>query len=97
MTASAPRLDRRLVATIAELDSPHEPIAETNRRVGHVAAALGLPKPSYEQVRTIVHASRNGVRYYDLLDAYGDLTFQEAPTREVVRRLLERERLPKRK
>jgi hypothetical protein len=37
------------------------------------------------------------VRYYDLLDAYGELTFQAAPAQEIVRRLLERERLPKRK
>ena len=94
MTPAAPRLDHRLLAAIGDLDRRDRPIADTNRKVGVVAAALGLPKPSYEQVRTIVHASRNGKRYYGLVDAYVDLTFQMAPAPEIVRRLLERERLP---
>ena len=97
MTAAAPRLDRRLLAAIADLDRRDRPIAETNRRIGLVALALGLPKPSYEQVRTVVHASRNGRRYYGLVDAYIDLTFQTAPARAIVERLLEHEPLPDRK
>jgi hypothetical protein len=97
VTPAAPRLDYRLRAAIGDLDRRDRPIAETNRQVGVVAAALGLPKPSYEQVRTIAHASRNGKRYYGLVDAYVDLTFQAAPAPEIVRRLLERERLPDRK
>jgi hypothetical protein len=95
--ASAPRLDPRLLAAIGDLDRRDRPIAETNRRVGLVASQLGLPKPSYEQVRTLVHASRNGKRYYGLIDAYIDLTFQTAPTRAIVERLLERESLQERK
>ena len=97
MTASAPRLDRRLLAAIGDLDRRDRPIAETNRRVGVVAAELGLPKPSYEQVRTVVHASRNGKRYYGLVDAYIDLTFRTAPPRAIVERLLDHEPLPERK
>jgi hypothetical protein len=97
VTPAAPRIDRRLLAAIGDLDRRDAPIAETNRRVGYVAAALGLPKPSYEQVRTIVHAARNGRRYYGLLDAYVDLTFRTAPAPEAIRRLVERDRLPKRK
>jgi hypothetical protein len=58
MAASAPRIDSRLVAAVELLDEPTVCIAETNRRVGEVAAALELPKPSYEQVRTIVHRAR---------------------------------------
>jgi hypothetical protein len=64
---------------------------------GLVASQLGLPKPSYEQVRTVVHASRNGKRYYGVVDAYIDLSFQAAPARAIVERLLEREPLPERK
>jgi hypothetical protein len=97
VTPAAPRLDHRLLAAIGDLDRRDRPIAETNRRVGLVASQLGLPKPSYEQVRTVVHASRNGKRYYGLVDAYIDLTFQTAPAPEIVRRVLERERLPDRK
>lgn len=35
-------------------------MAETNRRLGFLALDLGLPKPSYEQVRTLVRAHRRG-------------------------------------
>jgi hypothetical protein len=97
VTCSAPRVDPRLLAVIADLDRRDRPIAETNRRVGLVASMLGLPKPSYERVRTAVHESRNGRRYYGLVDAYIDLTFQTAPVRVIVERLLEREPLPERK
>ena len=58
MTVSAPRIDARLVAAIECLDDSFVRIAETNRRVGEVAEALGLARPSYEQVRTIVHETR---------------------------------------
>jgi hypothetical protein len=55
---SAPRLDLRLVRAIEKLDDPARPIAETRRRVGVVADALGLPRPSYERVRQLVHLHR---------------------------------------
>ncbi len=58
MTVSAPRIDSRLVAAIECLDDESVRIAETNRRVGEIAEALGLARPSYEQVRTIVHETR---------------------------------------
>ena len=58
LTACGPRIDERLVAAIARLDDPTLPIAETNRRLGVVAEGLGLIRPSYQQVRTIVHALR---------------------------------------
>jgi hypothetical protein len=95
--ASAPRIDRRLVEAIGRLDRRDTPIAETNRRVGELAGKLGLPKPSYEQVRAIVHATRNGVRVYGLLDAYVDLSFQTADPRVVAERLIERAPVPKSK
>jgi hypothetical protein len=44
----APRIDSRLVAAAERLDNETTPIAETNRRVGAVAAELGLLRPSYE-------------------------------------------------
>jgi hypothetical protein len=58
MAASAPTIDSRLVAAIEVLDDPGVRIAETNRRLGEIADSLGLPRPSYEQVRTIVHRAR---------------------------------------
>jgi hypothetical protein len=58
----APRIDSKLVAALVRLDDRQLPIAEINRRLGLVAADLGLPKPSYEQVRVILHAVRRGKR-----------------------------------
>jgi hypothetical protein len=60
MTAAAPRIDSRLVAALVRIDDPRRPIAETNRRLGSVAGELGLLKPSYEQVRVLLHALRRG-------------------------------------
>jgi hypothetical protein len=58
MTAAAPRIVQRLVEAIVRLDDRELPIAETVRRVGAEAARLGLPRPSYEQVRVHVHRAR---------------------------------------
>jgi len=59
VTICGPRIDERLVAAIARLDDPTLPIAETNRRLGVVAEGLGLIRPSYQQVRVIVHELRS--------------------------------------
>jgi len=40
------------------VDDGVTPMAEVNRRVGLVAEALGLTRPSYEQVRVLVHRAR---------------------------------------
>ena len=58
MPSAAPRIDSRLVAALGRLDDDRIPIAEVNRRVGEVALRFGLTKPSYEQVRTLVHRRR---------------------------------------
>jgi hypothetical protein len=63
MTPAAPRIDSRLIAALERLDDPTTPIAETNRRVGALARRLELVKPSYEQVRTYVHAARRRGRH----------------------------------
>ena len=54
----AARVTTRLLALIVELDDRSRPIAETCRRVGAEAERHGLTRPSYERVRTLVHATR---------------------------------------
>jgi hypothetical protein len=49
---------QKLLEAIVRLDDPRQPIAETARRVGRVAEQLGLTRPSYERIRTLVHAAR---------------------------------------
>lgn len=61
MTRSAPRLDVRLIAALEQfLKEEGVPVAELNRRLGAVADALSVPRPSYERVRLIVRDRRSG-------------------------------------
>jgi hypothetical protein len=54
-----PRYPARLLDVIERLSSERLPIAEINRRVGEEAERLGLPRPSYERVRELVHEARD--------------------------------------
>jgi hypothetical protein len=56
--AFAPRYSRRLLDEIERQSSRAVPIAEMNRCVGQAAVAMGLPRPSYERVRELVHIAR---------------------------------------
>ena len=54
----APRIPPRLLDEVERLARRSLPIAEINRLVGASARRLDLPKPSYEQVRALVHEAR---------------------------------------
>jgi hypothetical protein len=58
MLSFAPRIPRRLLDEIERQSQRRVPIAEMNRCVGRAATRMGLPRPSYEQVRVLVHAAR---------------------------------------
>jgi hypothetical protein len=71
MSRQAPRIDRRLIRSLGRLDDPSRPIAETYRRAGALAEELGLVRPSYKQIRLLVHEERRrkeaGARQRELL------------------------------
>jgi hypothetical protein len=81
MPASAPRYDPRVHAAVRRLDDETVPIAETCRRVGEAAAALGLPRPSYVHLRRIVKADREIRRAQRevAIEIVGDLAAGLAP------------------
>jgi hypothetical protein len=54
----APRIPQRLLDEIERQSRRAVPIAEMNRCVGRAAGEMGLYRPSYEQVRVLVHAAR---------------------------------------
>jgi len=85
---SAPRLDPRLTRAIAELDDPTLPIAETRRRIGTLADSLGLPRPSYERVRQLVHLHRRPDQVAFGFDDLVDLAFNTRPADAVIADLL---------
>jgi hypothetical protein len=58
VTVAAPRIGSLLLAAIERLDDDTVPIAEVNRRVAALASHLGFTRPSYEQVRVLVHEHR---------------------------------------
>jgi hypothetical protein len=58
MVEIAPRYDLRILEAVRALDDRTEPMAEIARRVGAVAAQLGLPKPSYVHLRRFLVAYR---------------------------------------
>ena len=58
MASQAPRIGPTLLAGIERLDDDSLPIAEVNRRVGALASHLGVVRPSYEQIRVLVHEHR---------------------------------------
>jgi hypothetical protein len=73
-------LDTKLITAIERFNDPRRPIAETNRQIGLVAEAIGLPRPSYQQVRTIVHAQRAGRRRSpEIGSILLDIAFRAAP------------------
>ena len=58
MVATSPRLDSRLRRAAIALDDRELPAAETWRKVGLLAEALGLPRPGYDTIRVIVRGHR---------------------------------------
>ena len=79
MTVSAPRVDSRLIAALEKLDKRGRPIAETNRRLGRIADRLGLTRPSYEQVRVLVHRIRRQRRGPSTGEVLLDIAFRTRP------------------
>jgi hypothetical protein len=60
MVPLSPRSAPWLAVLVDRVDDGTRSIAEICRRVGAVADDLRLTRPSYEQVRTVVHDRRNG-------------------------------------
>lgn len=69
----------RLIAAAERLDEGGIPIAETNRRVGALAEALGLTRPSYEQLRQVIHEARRRGRLPSTGDVLLDVAFRARP------------------
>jgi len=57
--AAAPRIVPTLIAAVERLDDESIPIAEVYRRVAALASHLEYPRPSYEQIRILVHEHRH--------------------------------------
>jgi hypothetical protein len=59
-------------------------MAETYRRVSAVAEELGLTRPSYEQVRTLIHQLRARRRHPGIGEVLLDIDLRRRPPRSIV-------------
>jgi hypothetical protein len=80
----APRISPKLLEAIVRFDKTSRPIAETSRRVGREAERLGLPRPSYERVRELVHMMRRIRRGPTTASVLLDVAFRLRPPEAVV-------------
>jgi hypothetical protein len=84
-TRAAPRIDDRLVALIIHAAAGIS-AAELTRTVGSAADALGLPRPSYQQVRVLRrYAEEQAGRVTDM-DVLVDIAFRARPATDLPNR-----------
>jgi hypothetical protein len=86
MAAAAPRISPRLRKALDRMDDGG-PVAELARRVGAVADELGLARPSYEQVRVIVHELRRARARPTTAGVLVDIATRTAPPTALVEHL----------
>jgi hypothetical protein len=79
MAASAPRIHLRLIEAIVRLSRSKLALAEINRQVGALAAEHGLPRPSYERVRLLVHDARERDLYPSAAEVLLDVALRLRP------------------
>jgi hypothetical protein len=83
MVPSAPRLHRRLVNEIIRLSMSRLSAAEITRCVGAKATRDGLPRPSYERVRLLVHEARLRALEPSTADVLLDVAFRVRPPEHI--------------
>jgi hypothetical protein len=79
MPAAAPRISRRVLEALVRLDDRRHPIAETYRRVASEAERMGYTRPSYEQIRVLIHESRRVRRGPSTATILLDIAMQVRP------------------
>jgi len=85
VVSSAPRIAWRLREEIVRLSAERVAIAEISRRVGLRAERLGLPQPSYQQVRVLVHEARRVRRRPTAAGVFLDVAMRTRPPDAVLR------------
>lgn len=90
MVDAAPRIPWPLVRALAALDDRSVPIAEVWRRCCAVADTIGTVRPSYEQVRVLVHRERLLRAIPGHADLLADIVLRTRPPLVVLDELIER-------
>ena len=85
-TAQAPRIDRQLLRVLERAPAGLSP-ADVARLVGAAADALGLTRPSYQQVRVLLGAVREEQARVSNLDVLIDIALRTRPAYDLPNRL----------
>jgi hypothetical protein len=88
--ASAPRTPWPIVASITRLDTRDVSIAEVWRRACDLAETIGTHRPSYEQIRRLVHRERRIHNLPGSSDVVTDVLFRVQSPLHAMDELLER-------
>jgi len=82
--AFAPRIPPRLLEALVRLDDRTVPIAEVCRRLGAEAERIGVPRPSYQRVRVLVHALRRVPPRPTTASVLAEIAFRSRPPEDLV-------------
>ena len=82
---AAPRIDPLLVRVIERAPGTST-AAEVTRAVGGAAEVLGVPRPSYQQIRVLLRAARRERQRVSDLDVLLDITFRARPATDLPNR-----------
>jgi hypothetical protein len=80
----AARVSQELYDELVRADRRSVPIAEICRQVGRRADRLGLARPSYEQVRQLVHQARRIRREPTTAAVLADVAFRARPPEAIL-------------
>ncbi|MGH3001840.1 MAG: hypothetical protein ACRDM1_04100 [Gaiellaceae bacterium] len=83
---AAPRIDERLRRLIDRVPADAS-AADVTRRVGAEAEALGLSRPSYQQIRVLLGSSRRARDEVTNIDVLVDIALRARPAYDLPNRL----------
>lgn len=97
MVSSAPRTDIRVVRLVRRLERRTKVIADAVRTTGAYCDAIGVTRPSYEQIRLLFHAARDRrERRREALELLVDVDLRARPPSDLLYLLDDPRRAPRR-
>jgi len=81
---AAPRISHRLLERLEALDDGNAGFGDLTRQLGEEAVRLGLPRPSYQQVRVLAQRHRSLRRAPGTVEVLLDVATRARPVDAVV-------------
>jgi hypothetical protein len=98
MVPSAPRTDVRVARFVRRFERRTSVIADVVRATGAYCEAIGVPRPSYEQIRLLSHATRyRRERRRAALQLLAEVDLRARPPSDLLHLLDDPRRAPRRR